>query len=200
MQPDATLVAGTALEHGGARRVIVAGATSGCGSSTVATLLGAAIEREAGSERGITVVDAGCRLEGLLEQSEGSVWRFVVVAGGESVALASAYAVIKAIGMHSPDAIVELLLNRRDATRAMQAFQVVQEAAQRFLGHGLRMAGSIPQDDELRAAVRTGRSTAYLAGHTRAGCAAQIVAARLLSELDDEARRSTAHRPHERRN
>lgn len=199
MLRESALLPTAVLEHADARRIVVAGATRGCGGSTVAMLLDAAIEREAGRERGVSIVDAGWKLEGLLEASAGGAWRFVVVAGGEPVALAAAYAVIKAIGANHPGAVVQLLLNRRDAGRAMQAFQVVQAAAERFLGHGLRLAGSIPDDDELRAAVRHGQPTAYLAGHTRAGCAAQIVAARLLSELDDEARRPTAHRPHERR-
>ncbi|MFI5309620.1 MAG: MinD/ParA family protein [Gemmatimonadales bacterium] len=143
----------------------------------------------------LVIVDAGSRFDAAIAASALGIWRLVAVSGADAVESASAYALVKAISTRWPEVVVELLVNQHEPDRGMNAFYTVNAASERFLARRIRYAGTIPEDDELRAAAGDGTPMSDLVGRTRAGLAAQLVAARLLAELDEDARRSVAHRP-----
>jgi MinD-like ATPase involved in chromosome partitioning or flagellar assembly len=129
------------------------------------------------------IVDAGSRLTSIEQAAASAAGRFVVIAGTRAPSLASAYALLKTVHTRWPSSPVELLINRHDALAAQEAFHQVQRAADSFLDREVHLAGTIPEDDGLRSGVLAGRSLAQLAARTRAGHAAQVVAARLIDEM-----------------
>ncbi len=135
----------------------------------------------------IILVDAGSRLDSVLAAAGGNARRFITVANTDPVALACAYALVKAIDAKWPGAPVELLVNRHDDARGRDAFQHVRSAAERFLGRTLRFAGTIPDDPALTTALHHGAPLTSDDAHTAAGRAAHLVALQLLSEFDDYA-------------
>jgi flagellar biosynthesis protein FlhG len=133
----------------------------------------------------IVIIDAGSRLDTVVAASTPAASRFVVVTGVEPVALASAYALVKAIDTKWSGAPIEVLVNGHHDGRARTAFREILLATARFLGRDIAFAGVVPDDDELRAAVFAGTPLAPVATRTRAGHAARLLATRLLAELND---------------
>ncbi len=140
----------------------------------------------------LVLIDAGSRLDSVVAAAGPTALRFVAVSGAEPVALASAYALVKAIDTKWPNAPVELLVNRFDETHGRDAFHHVKTATERFLGRGIGFAGSIPDDRELGSALVAGTPLTTVAGDCSAGRAAHTIAVRLLTDLDDLARQSAA--------
>lgn len=132
----------------------------------------------------VVIVDAGSRLDAVLAAASSGVQRFVLVTATDSVALAATYALVKAIDHKYPGAPVDLLVNRHEDSRARAAFDHLGAASSRFLGRGIEYAGTIPEDDGLRAAILAGRSLGQCADNSQAGHASQVVAERLLRHLD----------------
>jgi flagellar biosynthesis protein FlhG len=140
----------------------------------------------------LILIDAGSRLDSVVAAAGPTALRFVAVSGAEPVALASAYALLKAIDTKWPNAPVELLVNRYSEQQGRDAFHHVKSAAERFLGRGIGFAGSIPEDRELGIALHAGTPLTTVAGDCTAGRAAHTIAVRLLTDLDDLARQSAA--------
>jgi flagellar biosynthesis protein FlhG len=140
----------------------------------------------------LILVDAGSRLDSVVAAAGPTALRFVAVSGAEPVALASAYALVKAIDAKWPNAPVELLVNRFDEVHGRDAFHHVKSATERFLGRGIGFAGSVPDDRELGIALHAGAPLISVANDCSAGRAAHTIAIRLLNELDDLARQPAA--------
>jgi len=140
----------------------------------------------------LILIDAGSRLDSVVAAAGPTALRFVAVSGAEPVALASAYALLKAIDTKWPNAPVDLLVNRFTELQGRDAFHHVKSAAERFLGRGIGFAGSIPEDRELGAALHAGTSLITVASECTAGRAAHTIAVRLLTDLDDLTRQSAA--------
>lgn len=143
----------------------------------------------------VVIIDAGSRLDSVIAAASPAVRRFVAVTGADPVALASAYALIKAIDAKWPGAPIELLVNGHEDDRAHRAHQYVQTACERFLHRDVSFGGTIPEDEQMQAAVLAGQPLAQAAAGTRAGLAAQAFTGRLLADLDHGSRRSAAQRP-----
>lgn len=143
----------------------------------------------------IVVIDAGASLDGVIAAGTAGLRRCLAVTGAEPAAVASAYAMLKAIDSAWPGAPVDLVVNRHDDVRARTVFDQVQHAAGRFLARTVNFGGAIPFDEALHAALIAGHPLAQAAAHTGATSAAHALdalASRLIIELEHGERRSMA--------
>lgn len=159
----------------------------------------ASFRRVAGTMRefDLVVVDAGSRLDTVTAAAGACDARHVVVtAGVDPASLAATYAMVKAVDERSKDATVEVLINRQDAARGADACRAVQSAAGRFLGRDVRYAGTIPEDEELRAAILAASPLPFVADRFRAGQSGLQLASRLIAEVTTKATATYAARQH----
>jgi MinD-like ATPase involved in chromosome partitioning or flagellar assembly len=132
---------------------------------------------EGAGDHDLVVIDAGSRLEGLLSSCAIAGRRTVLLVTGESRAdLAAAYAVAKSV--HSqPDApAIAIASNRLDEDSGQWAGEILVEACARFLGRTPVIAGVIPDDATLSAALSAGMTIADAAdGSPALEAARQVV-------------------------
>ena len=140
----------------------------------------------------LVVIDAGASLDGVIAAGLPGLRRCVAVTGADPAAVASAYAMLKAIDSAWPGAPVDVVVNRHDDLRARVVFDQVQHAAGRFLSRTVNFGGAVPLDEVLQAALIAGQPLAEAAAGTLAAAAIDVLASRLLTELDQPARRSMA--------
>ena len=148
----------------------------------------------------VVVLDAGASLDGVIAAGLPGLRRCIAVTGAEPAAVASAYAMLKAIDATWPGAPVDIVVNRHDDLRARTVFDQVQRAAGRYLARSVNFGGAVPLDEALQAALIAGRPLPEAAVGTSAAIAIDALASRLLTELDHQSRRSMApFRPIRRR-
>jgi len=107
----------------------------------------------------LVVIDAGARLDTVLAALDGarSAVRLVLVTGGQDpVALASSYALLKAVHARHPLLAIDLLANRLDDATASRVADTIAHGAEQFLGRAIAFAGALPNDSALDAALRAG--------------------------------------------
>lgn len=107
----------------------------------------------------LVIIDAGARLDTVLAALDGarSSARLVVVTGGQDpVALASSYALLKAVHARHPLLAIDLLANRLDDATASRVADTIAHGAEQFLGRAIAFAGALPNDSALDAALRAG--------------------------------------------
>lgn len=102
------------------------------------------------------VVDGGSRLDGILAVAAAGATRAVLVTDADRIALAANFAVLKVLAAQAPHVRSQVLVNRHDEAVALGAGSQLAEACTRFLGVDVSLAGSIPDDACLRAAVGAG--------------------------------------------
>jgi len=107
----------------------------------------------------LVIIDAGARLDTVLAALDGvrSSAHLVVVTGGQDpVALASSYALLKAVHARHPLLAIDLLANRLDDATASRVADTIAHGAEQFLGRAIAFAGALPNDSALDAALRAG--------------------------------------------
>jgi flagellar biosynthesis protein FlhG len=107
----------------------------------------------------LVVIDAGSQLETVLSALEGarSSTRLVVLtAGQDPIALASSYALLKAVHARHPQLPMDVLANRLDDATAVRVADTIAHGAEQFLGRAIAFAGALPHDTALDAALRAG--------------------------------------------
>ncbi|HMS01369.1 MAG TPA: hypothetical protein PKE51_00270 [Gemmatimonadaceae bacterium] len=107
----------------------------------------------------LVVIDAGSRLDSVLAAIDGARAnvRLVVVTGGQDpIALAAAYALLKAVHARHPTLALDLLTNRLDDATAVRVADTIAHGAEQFLGRAIAFAGALPMDSALDAALRAG--------------------------------------------
>jgi len=139
----------------------------------------------------LVLIDAGSRVDSVVAAAGPAAHRFITVGGVDPVGLAASYALVKTVEARWPGAPIDLLVNRHTEARARDAFHYVRSATERFLSRGLEYSGTIPEDEELGAVILAGHALAHMAGNTVAGRSMQLVAAKLLSDLDAGTRRES---------
>lgn len=148
-------------------------------------------------EHDVVVIDAGSQHDMISAvASTLDAHHLVVSASIDAGSLAAAYAVVKSIHEAAPLAVIDFAVNRQDTARGLDAFRSVQSAASRFLNRELRYAGTIPEDEELRAAILAAHPLPYVADRFRAGQTGLEIAARLVTEITTTAFASHAARQH----
>ncbi|MBV9881219.1 MAG: hypothetical protein JO180_12020 [Gemmatirosa sp.] len=139
----------------------------------------------------LVVVDGGSRLDTVCACCDalgGSATRLLVVAGTDPVSLAAAYALMKAARGGSDAAparspATDVVVNRHDETAARHGFAQIEQACLEFLGAAVRLAGILPDDTCLEAALRAGMPLQDAAAGSPAAVAAQALVDGLLDDL-----------------
>jgi flagellar biosynthesis protein FlhG len=107
----------------------------------------------------LMVIDAGSRLDAVLaaiDSSRANVRLVVVTAGQDPIAMASSYALLKAVHARQPRLDIDVLVNRLDDSTASRVADTLAQGAQQFLGRSLSFAGALPNDFALDAALLAG--------------------------------------------
>jgi MinD-like ATPase involved in chromosome partitioning or flagellar assembly len=138
----------------------------------------------------LVIIDAGSRLESIRVAAPDAD-RIVVIAGPQSSALMSAYALVKTIEIRWPGVPVDIVLNQYDPAVAQRVMPTLRLASERFLHRDICYAGSIPADDELRDRALAQET---LTLDTHAGLATRLVADQLLAALTGDSRDMNARR------
>ncbi|MBL0941020.1 MAG: hypothetical protein IBJ03_19200 [Gemmatimonadaceae bacterium] len=131
----------------------------------------------------LVVVDCGARLDPVLAATTPHAnERLVAVsAGSDPVALAATYALCKAVHTRHRALPVDVLVNRHEGSEAARCFDAIDAGARQFLGLSLRLAGAIPADPTLDAALRRGMPFPDAAAGSPAALAAHDVVMRALT-------------------
>jgi MinD-like ATPase involved in chromosome partitioning or flagellar assembly len=170
-----TLVAGGAprLEHTAAAQPINAAERKACMRRVSALAEG----------MDLVVIDCGARLDNVLGAiTPHAAERIVAVsAGSDPVALAATYALCKAVVQRHSALPVDVLVNRHEGSDAARCYDAIDAGARQFLGLTLRLAGSIPADPTLDAALRAGMPFPDAAAGSPAAIAAHEVVMRVLA-------------------
>lgn len=111
----------------------------------------------------VVIIDAGPGLESVVRVATMRATRLIVTVVPEPAALTDAYALIKIVQQQIPDLPIDILANRAlSESEGRAAYDRLATAAERFLRRGIRYLGSLPEDDEIRLAVRDPRRLAGL--------------------------------------
>jgi flagellar biosynthesis protein FlhG len=131
----------------------------------------------------LVVVDCGARLETVLGAiAPHADERLVAVsAGSDPVGLAATYALCKAVVQRHSALPVDVLVNRHEGSDAARCYDAIDAGARQFLGLTLRLAGAIPADPTLDAALRAGMPFPDAAAGSPAAIAAHDVVMRVLA-------------------
>ncbi|HEY9225812.1 MAG TPA: P-loop NTPase [Gemmatimonadaceae bacterium] len=104
------------------------------------------------------VFDGGSRLDTVTAISELVDPSLLLVTSADRLALAANYALVKCVCTRRPNAIVSVLANRHGESVASEACEFLVGACTHFLNRTIDIAGSIPDDPCLQAAVGAGMS------------------------------------------
>ncbi len=107
----------------------------------------------------LVVIDAGSRLDAVLaavDTDRVNARLVMVTAGQDPIALASSYALLKAVNARRPHLDADVLCNRLDDSTATRVADTLAHGAEQFLARPLSFAGALPYDSALDAALRAG--------------------------------------------
>jgi len=131
----------------------------------------------------LVVVDCGARFDSLLAAiAPHANERLVAISSGsDPIGLAATYALCKAVGQRHSALPVDILVNRHEGSEAARCYDAIDAGARQFLGLTLRLAGAIPADPTLDAALRAGMPFPDAAAGSPAAIAAHEVVMRVLA-------------------
>ncbi len=131
----------------------------------------------------LVVIDCGARMDTVLAAiAPHADERLVAVsAGTDPVGLASTYALCKAVHTRHRALPMDVLVNRHEGSEAARCFDAIDAGARQFLGMSLRLAGAVPNDPTLDAALRAGMPFSHAAAGSPAAIAAHDVVMRALA-------------------
>lgn len=131
----------------------------------------------------VVVIDCGARLENVLGAitPHGGERLVAVSSGSDPVGLAATYALCKAVVQRHSALPVDVLVNRHEGSDAARCYDAIDAGARQFLGLTLRLAGAIPADPTLDAALRAGMPFPDAAAGSPAAIAAHEVVMRVLA-------------------
>ncbi len=131
----------------------------------------------------LVVIDCGARLDNVLGAITPHAGERVIAvsAGSDPVALAATYALCKAVVQRHSALPVDVLVNRHEGSDAARCYDAIDAGARQFLGLTLRLAGTIPADPTLDAALRAGMPFPDAAAGSPAAIAAHEVVMRVLA-------------------
>jgi flagellar biosynthesis protein FlhG len=131
----------------------------------------------------LVVIDCGARIDTVLAAiTPHADERLVAIAAGsDPVGLASTYALCKAVHTRHGALPMDVLVNRQEGSDAARCFDAIDAGARQFLGVPLRLAGAVPSDPTLDAALRAGMPFPHAAAGSPAAIAAHDVVMRALT-------------------
>jgi flagellar biosynthesis protein FlhG len=104
----------------------------------------------------LVIFDGGSRLDTVTAITELVDPALLLVTSADRLALAANYALVKTVHTRRPDALVSVISNRHADAVAADACEFLIGACSHFLGRTLDVAGSVPDDPALLAAVASG--------------------------------------------
>jgi MinD-like ATPase involved in chromosome partitioning or flagellar assembly len=126
----------------------------------------------------IVIVDAGSAGESIAAAIGAGAGTLVAVTAADRLSAAATYALVKFVAERYPGLTVSVLVNRCDPADARVVFDRIASGVTDFLGRTVTPAGSIPDDETLRAAIEAGLTPAQ--GDTPAIDAGRLLAERLI--------------------
>lgn len=131
----------------------------------------------------LVVIDCGSRLESVFAAiaPHSGETLIAIAAGVDPVGLASTYALCKAVSARHGALPVEILVNRQEGSDATRCFDLIDAGARQFLGYALHLAGAIPADATLDAALHKGMPFPDAAVGSPAAVAAHDIVTRALT-------------------
>ena len=143
----------------------------------------------------LVVVDAGSRLESIHTICAYGPGRLLAVTGADRISVAATYALVKAVGTRFPATKLEVLVNRLDGTSSLATFAEIRTATGEFLRSDVGFAGSVPDDESLRAGVGAGMPVQEAAVGSPAAAACQQIGIRIGREVIESPAPLVATRP-----
>jgi flagellar biosynthesis protein FlhG len=106
----------------------------------------------------LTIIDGGSRLDGVSAIVETLDPQILLATSADRLSLAANYALVKALRARRDDLEISVVTNRNGASVAEEACQYLIGACSHFLGRAIEIAGVIPDDPCLQAAIGAGMS------------------------------------------
>jgi MinD-like ATPase involved in chromosome partitioning or flagellar assembly len=104
----------------------------------------------------LVIFDGGSRLDSVTAITELVDPALLLVTSADRLALAANYALVKTVSARRPNALVSVLTNRHGDAVAADACEFLLGACAHFLGRTIDVAGAVPDDPCLLAAVGAG--------------------------------------------
>ena len=137
----------------------------------------------------LVVIDCGSRLETLLAAVAPQLHERVlaIASGVDPIALASTFALCKAVHTRFSGLKIDVVMNRHDAVAGSKCFDAIDAGARQFLPQmQLRYAGAVPLDSTLDAVLRAGMPFLDAASGSPAAHAAHELALRVLTAMSSQ--------------
>lgn len=151
------------------------------------------------SEYDCVIVDGGSHLETLLAIANCGVGQALTVTDADRIALAANFALLKVLGQRTPSVRTSVLVNRHDELVALRAGSQLADACARFIDRDVALAGAVPDDVCLRAALGAGMPIGDAADGSPAARAMQSLALRVFPLLSGSRADTRAATPSLRR-
>jgi len=136
----------------------------------------------------LVIFDGGSRLDTVTAITELVDPALLLVTSADRLALAANYALVKTVHTRRPDALVSVISNRDDRAAAADACEFLVGACSHFLGRTLDVAGTVPDDPSLLAAVTSGVSVRDAANGSAAAAAVGALVTRFIPSWPTERR------------
>ena len=104
----------------------------------------------------LVIFDGGSRLDAVTAVTELVDPALLLVTSADRLALAANYALVKTVNARRPNALVSVIANRHGDAVAADACEFLLGACSHFLGRTIDIAGAVPDDPCLLAAVGAG--------------------------------------------
>ena len=131
------------------------------------------------------IVDGGSRLDNIRAIATSGAGCAVLVTDTDTMSLAATFALVKALHVETPELSSTVLVNRRDAVTADRASAQIADACQHFLAVDMPLAGCLPDDPSLSAAIGAGMLVGDAAQGSPAFAAIQSLAQTVFPFLAD---------------
>jgi MinD-like ATPase involved in chromosome partitioning or flagellar assembly len=126
------------------------------------------------------IIDGGSRLDTISAVSELTDPTLLLVTSADRLALAANYALVKSVSAKRSDATIALVANRHSESLAGEACDFLIGACSHFLGRSIDVAGVIPDDPCLQAAVGAGMTVRDAVDGSPAADAMRAVVSKVL--------------------
>ena len=125
----------------------------------------------------LVLFDGGSRLDTITAISDLADPAVLLVTSADRLSLAANYALVKSVRMRRSNAAISVVANRHGETLSAEACEYLVDACAHFLGRSITIAGSIPDDPCLQAAVGAGMTVRdALAGSPAANAMRAVLA------------------------
>ena len=143
----------------------------------------------------LVLFDGGSRLDTITAISDLTDPALLLVTSADRLALAANYALVKSVSARRPDAIVSVIANRHGDSLAAEACDFLVGACSHFLGRTIDLAGAVPDDPCVQAAVSAGMTVRDAVDGSPAAEAIRGVVSRVLPSWPTAPRRAAMSSP-----